>query len=284
MVCVGGDFLPTVLGGDAVDAAKFGDGRQFFFAGEVVADIVVIDLPLFPRLRVFDEDGDGDRGAGALSEYVVFFLAAAFARCAGIAAQVEDVEAAEFFSQAFAQAVGGVGFYPAGIGDEADDAVIAFFFDTVGCPADGADVAVVEGVFVGGGGLGGVGFADAFIKMRIGDIGVVIVGGFLSGGIRRVANDDADVQGFLSFAAGAVVHQHFVEVVAFFVHLEGVGEADAGEGLVCRRLVFAACQVVVGGFDVDGGDVVGEQDDFVGVYFGAVFLRQAPARDDAALQ
>ena len=284
MVCVGGDFLPAVLGGDAVDAAELRYGRQFFFAGEIVADVVVVDLSLFPRLRFFDEDGYGNRGAGALSEYVVFFLAAAFAGCAGIAAQVEDVEAAEFFSQAFAQAVGGVGFYPAGIGDEADDAVIAFFFDAVGCPADGADVAVVEGVFVGGGRLGGVGLADAFIQVRIGDIGVIVVGRFLSGGIGRVADDDADVQGFLPFAAGAVVHQHFVEIVAFFVHLEGVGEADAGEGLVCRRLVFAACQVVVGGFDIDGGDVVGEQDDFVGVYFGAVFLRQASARDDAALQ
>ena len=162
--------------------------------------------------------------------------------------------------------------------------MIAFFFDAVGCPADGADVAVVEGVFVGSGGLGGVGLADAPVQVRVFGIGVLVVGGFLSGGIGRVANDDADVQGFLPFAAGTVVHQHFVEVVAFFVHLEGVGEADAGEGLVCRRLVFAACQVVVGGFDVDGGDVVGEQDDFVGVYFGAVFLRQAFARDDAALQ
>ena len=196
---------------------------------------------------------------------------------------MEDVEAAEFFGQAFAQAVGGVGFYPAGIGDEADDAVIAFFFDAVRCPADGADVAVVEGVFVGRRGLCGIGLADAFIKMRIGDIGVVVVGGFLSGGIGRVADDDADVQRFLPFAAGAVVHQHFVEVVAFFVHLEGVGEADASKGFVCC-LVFVCRQVVVGGFDVDGGDVVGEQDDFVGVYFGAVFLRQASARDDAALQ
>ena len=41
---------------------------------------------------------------------------------------------------------------------------------------------------------------------------------------------------------------------------------------------------MVGGFDVDGGDVVGEQDDFVGVDFAFVFFRQPVVRDDAALQ
>ena len=41
---------------------------------------------------------------------------------------------------------------------------------------------------------------------------------------------------------------------------------------------------MVGRFDVDGGDVVGEQDDFVGVDFAFVFFRQPVARDDAALQ
>ena len=65
MVCVGGNLLPAVLGGDAVDAAEFGDGFQLLFAGEVIADVVVVDLPLFRRLRVFDEDGYGDRRAAA---------------------------------------------------------------------------------------------------------------------------------------------------------------------------------------------------------------------------
>ena len=41
---------------------------------------------------------------------------------------------------------------------------------------------------------------------------------------------------------------------------------------------------MVGGFDVDGGDVVGEQYDFVGVDFAAVFFAQAVGGDNAALQ
>ena len=41
---------------------------------------------------------------------------------------------------------------------------------------------------------------------------------------------------------------------------------------------------MVGGLNVDGGDVVGEQDDFIGVNFAFVFFRQPVARDDATLQ
>ena len=63
-------------------------------------------------------------------------------------------------------------------------------------------------------------------------ISVVVVSGFLSYRIRRVADNDADVQGFLPFAACAVVHQHFVEHVAFLIHLEGIGQADAFKGNV----------------------------------------------------
>ncbi len=41
---------------------------------------------------------------------------------------------------------------------------------------------------------------------------------------------------------------------------------------------------MVDGFDVDGGDVVGEQHDLVGVNFVLVFVRQLLGRDQAALQ
>ena len=75
-----------------------------------------------------------------MSENVVFFFAAAFARCAGVTAQVEDIQAGKFFCQTFAQSVCGIGFHPACIGYEADNALLP---DAVGCPADGTDVAVV---------------------------------------------------------------------------------------------------------------------------------------------
>ena len=142
---------------------------------------------------------------------------------------MEDIQAGKFFCQTFAQSVCGIGFYPACIGYEADNALLP---DAVGCPANGADVAVVQGVFIGSGGVFGIGFSDACVQMRVFDVGVIVVGGFLPCGIGRIADNDTDVQGFLPFAACAVVHQHFVEHVAFLIHLEGIGQADAFKGNV----------------------------------------------------
>ena len=145
---------------------------------------------------------------------------------------MEDIQAGKFFRQTFAQSVCSLGFYPACIGYEADNALLP---DAVGCPADGADVAVVQGVFILSVGVFGIGFSDACVKMRVFDVGIIVVGGFLPCGIGRIADNDTDVQGFLPFAACAVVHQHFVEHVAFLVHLEGISQADA-----FKRNVLAA--------------------------------------------
>ena len=67
--------------------------------------------------------------------------------------------------------------------------------------------------------------------------------------------------------------------VAFFVELEGVGEADALEGFV-----FPADESVIDGLDVDGGDVVGEQDDLVGVELVLVLCGAVRLADEAALE
>ena len=61
---------------------------------------------------------------------------------------------------------------------------------------------------------------------------VLVIVALLPGRIRRVAHDDADVEGLLAFAAVAVVGEEIADEIAFFVELEGVGEADALEGFV----------------------------------------------------
>ena len=94
---------------------------------------------------------------------------------------------------------------------------------------------------------------DALIKIWIGDVCVVIIITLLTIRIRRVSHDDPDIELLLAFAAVAVVGEEIADVVVLFVELEGVGEADAFEGLV-----FSADDAVIDGFDVDGGDVVGE--------------------------
>ena len=61
-------------------------------------------------------------------------------------------------------------------------------------------------------------------------------------------------------------------VLPGFVELERVGQADAVEGQVVG-LALASPQAVEGFLDVDGGDVVGQQDDLVGVQFVLVLVR-----------
>ena len=134
-----------------------------------------------------------------------------------------------------------------------------------------------------------VSLADAPVQMRVFHIGVVVVGGFLPCGIRWVADNHANIQRLLPFAAFAVIFHCAVQQVVFFVHLEGIGEADT----VKRRVLAAVgCipanmgldNAVIGRFDIDGSDVVGEQDNFIGVDFILVFFRQPPGGNDAALQ
>ena len=63
------------------------------------------------------------------------------------------------------------------------------------------------------------------------------------------------------------------------MEIERVGEANA-----CERLVISAHEVMKNGFNVDGGNVVGQQDNFVGVDFVLVFVGQLLFTDQAALQ
>lgn len=248
--------------------------------GQVVADVVEVDFAVFLRVGVFDEEGNGDGRTGALAENIVLFLAAKFAGGAGVAAQVEDPDGREFVGEALAEAVGGIGIEEAAVGDEADD---AGFADAVGGPADGTDVGVVERPYHRYSRTRCIGLANAPIQSRVFDILVVVVGGFLAGGIRRVADDDANIELLLAFAAVGVAGEEGGDEV-FLFEAEGVGEADAGEGRVAGGRIRFLGEGVVDGLDVDGGDVVGEEDDLVRVDFGAVFRREAVGRDEAGLE
>ena len=68
------------------------------------------------------------------------------------------------------------------------------------------------------------------------------------------------------------------QVVAF-IHLEGVGQADALE-----RHIIAALQPVIDRLDVDRGDVIGQQNDLVRVDLIAELVLQLLGRDQAGLQ
>ena len=275
-VGVGGDGLPVDAGEGAL-----GDDAEFVFAGEVVADVAVVDLAGPGVGGVLDSDPDPDGSAGSASEDVARFLLAKFACGSCVAAEVVGVDAGVFVCQGQADAVGGVAVEPAAVGDEGDDAFVA---DAVGGPAEGPQVGVVEAVLVRSGGACGVGVADPGVEGGVGDVGVEVVGGGLSDRVGRVADDDVDGGGVLAGDAFVVLGEdHRIQAVAVLGDLEGVGEDDAFERAVLGGCFFAG-EGVVGGFDVDRGDVIREEHDLVGVELTGVFAGQILRGDESGLQ
>lgn len=62
--------------------------------------------------------------------------------------------------------------------------------------------------------------------------------------------------------------------------MKGIGQDDAFKGLVFAGLRF----VMISRFDIDGGDVISQQVDLVGVDLFGVFSRQVVGADKAAFQ
>ena len=80
----------------------------------------------------------------------------------------------------------------------------------------------------------------------------------------------------------AVVRQPVLgEAGAVGVQVEGVGEGDAVEGPVARARAAPAVERLL---DVDGGDVVGQQHQLVGVQLLAVLSFQVCIADQRRLQ
>ena len=142
-VFVGLGMLP----GNGADAAEVFDDVQLFFAGEVVADVVVMQLGAPLVARALDEQGDGDGGAATRAEDFPAFFAGEFAGSALITAKVEAINGGKFLHKALAEAGHGVVVDIGAVADEGDNAGVS---NAVGGPAEGSYVRVVEAVLVGG--------------------------------------------------------------------------------------------------------------------------------------
>lgn len=98
-------------------------------------------------------------------------------------------------------------------------------------------------------------------------IPIIVIGGFLPYGIRRIGHDDADVLTIQALDAFGIFREHFAEKISFFAHLEGVRQTQAFERLVILSLHDA----MVGFLNVHAGNVIGQQDNFTGKEFFPVF-------------
>ena len=97
--------------------------------------------------------------------------------------------------------------------------------------------------------------------------------------VRRIPHDHPDVQIPLPLAPFTVVFQQCAHQILALVHLEGIGQADSLEWHVPTTM-----QLMVGGLDVDGGYVVGEQHDLVGMDLVLVLVLQLCGPDQTRLQ
>ena len=188
----------------------------------------------------------------------------------------------ELASEREADAVSGVGVDVAAVRDEGYDAALGVRQHAVAGPAQGADVAVVEAVLERGLGARGVGLGDAGVELRILEVGGIVVRGRLAHRPGRVADDHADVELPLARRALVVLREEpGASAGPAFRELERVGENDAREGLVGTG---SAGEVVIGALDVDGRDVVGEQQDLVGVQLGRVLAGEVVGPHEPRLE
>ena len=245
---------------------------------------MVIDAGRFVGcLRLLDQNRNGNRGAGAQTEDIAGLFAADFTACAAVAAQIEDIDGRKFACEAFAHTGLCIAVEPVTVGDKADDAAL-LFVEPVRSPAEGLDIAVVKRVLVVCVGFGRIGTFNLAVERRVFLVLRIVVGRLLAHGIRRIADDDGDAPFLLLDDAPRVGRELLgIEVLvrSLLAQLEGVGQADAAEGTVLR---IRAHQVVEDILDVDRGDVVGHQHDFVGMDFPTVFALQRFARDEPALE
>ena len=122
---------------------------------------------------------------------------------------------------------------------------------------------------------------DRRVERRVADVGVVVVLRLLPRRVRRIPDDHANVEPLLAIGPRVVAGEdQRVDHVVGLVHLERVGEHDPRERLVLATRVLA----LVGGLNVDCGDVVGEQRDLVGVQFRAVFAFERVGTDQPTLE
>lgn len=227
-------------------------------------------------LLALHKERDGDRCAAALTEGVPGFLLPSLTRRARVAPEMEHVEAAALVREALAEPIEGRGLDEAGVGDEPHDAALP---DAVAGPPDGPNVAIVEALREFGRRPRRVRLRDPRIELLVFDVRVVVVLAVLPDRVRRVPDDDADVELLLPRAPRAVVDKHARDEVVLLIELERVREADPLE-----RLVRAAHDAVVSGLDVDRRDVVGEEHDLVRVDLLRVLPWQLLLRDEPALQ
>ena len=207
-------------------------------------------------------------------EDITAFFSTTFTTGTGVAFKIKDVDVIKLLTKYLSESVKCPAVNERTIGNKGDYPI---FVDPVTRPTQEPGIHIVKLGLLGGAGLD-VGVLDAFIDGGVFAVLVVFVLVHLVGVVGRVADDDGDLFFVLAFdAVGVFVGEgkdvHLRVFAEVHVVVQGVHEAEVFEFEVLSGFLF------VGEFDVEVGDVVGQDLHFVGVEFVAVFVFQLVEAD-----
>ena len=188
---------------------------------------------------------------------------------ANVAFGVYDISIVKFIHHSPSKTVKGAAIDKGAVGDKGYNPVAV---QSVHRPSVKTRIHIV-GLGLLRGAVFDIGLFYPFIYLRVFAVLVVFVLVHLVGVVGRVADDDGDLFFVLAFdAVGVFVGEgkdvHLRVFAEVHVVVQGVHEAEVFEFEVLSGFLF------VGEFDVEVGDVVGQDLHFVGVEFVAVFVFQ----------
>ena len=230
-------------------------------------------------MRSLDQKRHTNFCARARTKYLAAFFSRHFALCSLVASQIQDVNDIEFIGECSSHAGGGVALDPSAICNKRDDAAVCIV-DSIGRPAKCAYIRIIHGILIRHIRTGDIRLGDACVEIGVFQILVVVVGIPLANRIGWVSDDDLDGCMALAFDLFGIFFKEVVDrSLSAFVEFERIGEAN----IVEIDIFIGGVEAVKDGFDIDVGDVVGEQDDFVAVEFLEVFAFEVFVFDDAGL-
>ena len=191
-----------------------------------------------------------------------------------IASGIDDVGKVKLIGHNLAEAIKGAAIDKGAVCDIGDYAIL---IQPVHRPAIEPRIHIIDLGFLGGA-VFDIGVFDAFIDLGVGAVFVVLVFIHLVGIIGWIADDHGDFAFVLAFDAfgifvGDAKDVHFGIFLHIHIVIQGIHKAEVFKFRIALHLLF------VGKFDVEVGDVVGQDFHFIGMEFVAIFIFQLVRRD-----
>ena len=200
---------------------------KLLFPAQVITNVVVFDNGLLldcvvtcgssqrQRCRLLNKNGNGHRRSRSTAKNLAAFLSRKFPARALISSQVEHINLAEFLFQALAEAIHGIAINPTSIGNKTDYAPI-LGVNTVCCPAESLDIAIIQGVLICRSTSLSIRFIHASIQIRILLVLRIVICTFLPHRIGRVTHHHLNRHSLLRSCARSIHRENIFATIRLF--------------------------------------------------------------------